>query len=123
MLDLLEECRIPLLLSVATWDGNRGLVRGVQQLTTCLKQFGASYQSVFGPLESSDGWAPERAVSERRCAGLSFATVENWIGLAITPNGMDDIVFNELTLKACFGATCRFARRSAIAGGRQCRAE
>ena len=99
--DLLEECRVPLLL----WSlpgMETGALCGVQQLTACLKQLGAPYQAAYGRLDSPD--CRKRAFAFLRAAALAHRLRRARIGLAgHRPGGMTEVAVNELVLKRTFG--------------------
>jgi L-fucose isomerase-like protein len=101
VLDLLEECRVPLLL----WSlpgMETGALCGTQQLTAYLKQLGAHYRCVYGPLESSE--AGRQASVFLRAAALAHQLRRARIGFGgYRVSGMTEVAANEMGLKKALG--------------------
>lgn len=99
--DLLEECRVPLLL----WSlpgMETGALCGVQQLTVCLKQLGVPYRAIYSAFDSPDGL--KHAKTFLRAMALGYCLRRARIGLAgYRIGGMMEVALNELALKKCFG--------------------
>jgi L-fucose isomerase-like protein len=100
-LDLWEECRAPLLL----WSlpgMETGALCGIQQLTAYLKQLGAPYRAVYGPLSSSEYQTRARAFL--RAAALAYRLRRAKIGLAgHRVAGMTEVAVDEFALKKTIG--------------------
>lgn len=101
VLDLLEECRLPVLL----WSlpgMETGALCGVQQLTAYLRQLGVAHRAVYGPLESCDA---ERGAKEfLRAAALGHRLRRARIGLGgHRVAGMTEVSVNEFALKKALG--------------------
>lgn len=101
VLDLLEECAVPLLL----WSlpgMETGALCGMQQLTCYLKQLGQPYGCVFGALGDEDCRA--QAQSYLRAAALRARLRRARIGLAgHRVGGMTHTAPNEFMLKKTIG--------------------
>jgi L-fucose isomerase-like protein len=101
VLDLLEECRLPVLL----WSlpgMETGALCGTQQLTACLKQLDAPYRAVHGPL---DGEAPRREARVfLRAVALKGKLRRARVGLAgHRVAGMTEVAADEMALKKTIG--------------------
>ena len=101
VLDVLEECGVPVLL----WSlpgMETGALCGNQQLTAYLKQLDVSYRCVHGPLES--GECGTRAAAFLRAAALKHALRRARIGLGgHRVAGMTEVAVNEIALKKTIG--------------------
>ena len=101
VLDLLAECRLPLLL----WPlpgMETGALCGCQQLTCCLKRLGEAYECVFGPIRAGD--ALGRAEAFLRAAALRGRLRRARVGLAgHRVAGMTEAAADEITLKKAIG--------------------
>jgi len=101
VLDLLEECSLPLLL----WSLpgiQTGALCGSQQLTAYLKQLGVAYCCVFGELESAR--ALDRAKAFLRAAALKKRMRTARIGFGgYRVAGMTEVSANEFALKKAIG--------------------
>ena len=101
VLDLLEECAIPILF----WPlpgMETGALCGTQQVTACLKPLGSPALTVFGPIEK--GADLERALTFLRAAALFQRLRRARIGLAgQRVRGMSEAAVNELALKKTMG--------------------
>lgn len=101
VLDLLEECPMPVLL----WSlpgMETGALCGVQQLTALLVQLGRPFDAVFGPIASAD--PQQRARVFLRAAALAYRLRRARIGLAgHRVGGMTEVAANEVALKRCLG--------------------
>lgn len=101
VLDLLEECAVPLLM----WSlpgMETGALCGTQQLTSFLKQLGSPYRCVHGPIE--DGAHPENAKGFLRAAALRARLRRARVGLAgHRAGGMTHASANEFALKKAIG--------------------
>jgi L-arabinose isomerase len=101
VLDLLEECRLPVLLW-ALPGVETGALCGNQQLTAYLKQLGAAYECVFGKLD--DEACIGRALSFLRGAALEHALRRARVGLGgHRVAGMTEVAANEFALKKAVG--------------------
>lgn len=101
VLDLLEECPVPILL----WSlpgMETGALCGTQQLTCFLKQLGWPYEAVFGELTEAAAWSRARAYV--RAAALRARLRRARIGLAGQRiGGMTHTSPNEFLLKKALG--------------------
>jgi len=101
VVDLLEECPVPVLL----WSlpgMETGALCGTQQLTGCLKQFGWAYQGVYGPLAAPEAQGQARAFL--RAAALRYRLRRARIGLAgHRVGGMTEVAASELAMKKTLG--------------------
>jgi L-fucose isomerase-like protein len=101
VLDLLEECRVPVLL----WSlpgMETGALCGTQQLAAYLKQLGAPHRCVYGPLESPE--AGRQALVFLRAATLFSQLRRARIGFGgYRPAGMTEVSANEIGLKKSIG--------------------
>ncbi len=101
VLDLLEECGVPVLF----WPlpgMETGALCGVQQANACLKQLGRPAQSVFGPIEK--GASLEHGLIFFRAAALFRRLRRARIGLAgQRVRGMTETAVNEFALKRTVG--------------------
>jgi L-fucose isomerase-like protein len=101
VLDLLEECDVPVLL----WPlpgMETGALCGAQQATTCLKQLAKPGATVFGPVE--DGAALDRALVFLKAAALFRRMRRARIGLAgQRVRGMMEVAVNEFAMKRTVG--------------------
>ena len=101
VLDLLEECNVPVLL----WSLpgiETGALCGSQQLTFYLKQLGAAYTAVYGPLQSQDG--RKQTHSFLKAAALMYRLRRARVGLGgCHVYGMTDASTNELAMKKTIG--------------------
>jgi L-fucose isomerase-like protein len=101
VLDLLEECSVPVLLW-ALPGMETGALCGCQQLTACLKQLGAPYHGVYGPLER--GEPCDRAWSFLRAAALRAKLRRARIGMiGHRVPGMSETAADEFALKKAIG--------------------
>ncbi len=101
VLDLLEECSLPVLL----WSLpgiETGALCGNQQLTAYLKQLDAAYFCVHGTLESDE--ARRRAQGFLRATALKHRLRRARVGLAgHRVAGMTEVAANEFALKKAVG--------------------
>jgi L-fucose isomerase-like protein len=101
VLDLLEECNVPILL----WSlpgMETGALCGSQQLTMYLKYLEIPYNCVYGPLENGDNLT--KAIKFLRAAALRSRCRRARIGLLGNHvKGMTDAAVNELALKKDIG--------------------
>jgi L-fucose isomerase-like protein len=101
VLDLLEECPLPLCL----WPlpgMETGALCGTQQLTCYLKQLGTPIAAVFGAIAA--GSALDRALVFLRAAALHRRLRRARIGLAgQRVRGMTEVAVNEMALKKAIG--------------------
>ena len=101
VLDLLEECDVPLLF----WSlpgMETGALCGTQQITSYLKQLEKPYAAVFGQIEPGD--ALQRALRFLRAAALRRHLRRARIGLAgQRTRGMTEVAVNEMALKKVLG--------------------
>lgn len=101
VLDLLEECPLPLGL----WPlpgMETGALCGTQQLTCYLKQLGTPFEAVFGALEA--GPDLERVLAFLRAAALHRRLRRARLGLAgQRVRGMTEVAVNEIGLKKAIG--------------------
>ena len=101
VLDLLEECSLPLCL----WPlpgMETGALCGTQQLTCYLKQLGTPFEAVFGAIEA--GSALDRVLAFLRAAALHRRLRRARIGLAgQRVRGMTEVAVNEMALKQALG--------------------
>ena len=101
VLDLLEECNVPVLL----WSlpgMQTGALCGSQQLTSVLKYMGASYKCVYGPIAEGD--CLDQARQYLRAAALKTVFRRSRIGLVGNRvNGMSHASANEFALKKVIG--------------------
>ncbi len=101
VLDMLEECDVPVLL----WPQpgmETGALCGAQQSTCYLEQLGKPFRSVFGALQ--DATAFERGLTFLRAASLRRYLRRARIGLAgMRVYGMTEVSANELALKKAIG--------------------
>ncbi len=101
ILDLLEECNIPILLW-AIPGMETGALCGTQQLTAYLKQLDVPFTCVFGEIGDSESLS--RASSFLRGAALKSKLRRSLIGIAgHHVNGMTHTAPNEITLKKVVG--------------------
>ncbi|MGA2502015.1 MAG: hypothetical protein ABSH20_30095 [Tepidisphaeraceae bacterium] len=101
VLDLLEECSIPVLLW-ALPGMETGALCGVQQLTACLKQLGVPCQCVYGP--AGDAPAREQALAFLRAAALKKQMRIARVGFGgYRVAGMTEVSANEIGLKKAIG--------------------
>ena len=100
-LDLLEECSAPLLLW-ALPGMETGALCGTQQLTCFLREWGRSYEAVYGPPDSPECLARARAFL--RAAALRRRLRRARVGLAgHRVSGMTHTAPAEFALKAALG--------------------
>jgi L-fucose isomerase-like protein len=101
VLDLIEECDVPVLL----WPQpgmETGALCGTQQLTCYLRQLEKPYASVFGSLE--DRQALDRALPFLKSSALGRRLRRSRIGLAgARVGGMTEASANEMALKKALG--------------------
>jgi L-fucose isomerase-like protein len=101
VLDLLEECNVPILL----WSlpgMETGALCGSQQLTMYLKYLEVPFKCVYGPLENGDNLT--RAMKFLRAVALRSRLRRTRIGLLGNHvRGMTDAAVNELALKKDIG--------------------
>ena len=101
VLDLLEECDVPVLL----WPQpgmETGALCGAQQLTCYLAQLGKPYASVFGGID--DERAGAEALRFLRAAALRAFLRRSRVGLAgLRVPGMTEVSANEMALKKTLG--------------------
>jgi len=101
VLDLLEECDVPVLL----WSQpgmETGSLCGTQQLTSFLKYLAKPYRCVHGPIEDGDGLV--RATEFLRACALKSALRRARVGLAgHRVDGMAHASANEFALKKAIG--------------------
>jgi len=101
VLDLLEECSVPVLL----WSlpgMETGALCGVQQLTAYLKQLAMPYQCVYGQIE--DGNCRDQATAFLRAAALRHRLRRARIGYGgHRVAGMSEVSANEFALKKAIG--------------------
>jgi L-fucose isomerase-like protein len=101
VLDLLEECPLPLCL----WPlpgMETGALCGTQQLTCYLRQLGTPFAAVFGAIGA--GSALDRALPFLRAAALHRRLRRARIGLAgQRVRGMTEVAVNEMALKQAIG--------------------
>ncbi len=101
VLDLLEECELPILL----WSlpgMETGALCGCQQLTAYLRQLDVPCRGVYGPLDSPEGRAD--AIQFLRAAALRARLRRARIGLAgHRVAGMTEVSVNEIGLKKTIG--------------------
>jgi L-fucose isomerase-like protein len=99
--DLLEECRVPLLL----WSlpgMETGALCGTQQLTAVLRQLDEPFDCVYGPLAEGENLA--RATTFLRAAALYKRLRRARIGFGgHRVAGMTEVSANEIALKRCLG--------------------
>ena len=101
VLDLLEECGVPILLW-ALPGMETGALCGNQQLTAYLKQLGVAYGCIFGKLDDESGLT--RALSFLRGAALKHTLRRSRIGLGgHRVAGMTEVAANEFALKRAIG--------------------
>jgi L-fucose isomerase-like protein len=101
ILDLLEECSLPVLLW-ALPGMETGALCGCQQATAFLAQIGVPYRGVYGPLNCGD--ACERASEFLRAAALRARLRRARIGiLGHRVPGMSEIAASEFALKKAIG--------------------
>ncbi|MFH1737527.1 MAG: hypothetical protein ABIH23_00870 [bacterium] len=101
VLDLLEECRVPVLFwSIPGME--TGALCGTQQLTAYLKQLGVPYQCVYDPLDSAG--VLDHACRFLRAAALKKKLRQARIGFSgQRTSGMTEISVNEIGLKKSIG--------------------
>jgi L-fucose isomerase-like protein len=101
VLDLVEECNVPVLL----WSlpgMETGALCGTQQLTAYLKQLDVPYRAVYGPLESQDGRKQGQAFL--RAAALRHRLRRARIGLGgHRVAGMTEVSVDQFALKKAIG--------------------
>lgn len=101
VLDLLEECPLP----VALWPlpgMETGALCGTQQLTCILRQFGVPFEAGFGPIEAGPNL--DQALRFVRAAALHRRLRRARIGLAgQRVRGMTEVAVDELALKRAVG--------------------
>ncbi|NUQ62793.1 MAG: hypothetical protein HUU20_09905 [Pirellulales bacterium] len=101
VLDLLEECRVPVLL----WSlpgMETGALCGVQQVAAVLKQLGAHHRCVHGPLESPE--AHGEASTFLRAAAMGHELRRARLGFGgYRVAGMTEVSANEIGLKKSIG--------------------
>lgn len=101
VLDLLEECPLPLCL----WPlpgMETGALCGTQQLTCYLSQLGTPFEAVFGAIEA--GPALDRSLAFLRAAALHRRLRRARVGLAgQRVRGMTEVAVNEIALKQAIG--------------------
>jgi len=101
LLDLLEECRVPLV----TWafpGMKTGSMCGCQQFGCVLKELGKEYRFAFG--SARDPAAIGRIVEYAKAVGLAADLRKVRLGLAgYRIAGMTEVTFDELELKAALG--------------------
>jgi L-fucose isomerase-like protein len=101
VLDLLEECDVPVLF----WSlpgMETGALCGTQQITCYLKQLEKPYAAVFGPLQPDEGLA--RGLRFLRAAALRQRLRRARIGLAgLRTRGMTEVAASEMALKKVLG--------------------
>jgi L-fucose isomerase-like protein len=101
VLDLLEECSLPVLLW-ALPGMETGALCGCQQLTAFLEQLGAPYRAVYGPLEPGAG--RDRAWEYLRAAALRARLRRARVGLlGHRVPGMTETAASEFALKKALG--------------------
>jgi L-fucose isomerase-like protein len=101
VLDLLEECGVPVLLWALS-GMETGALCGNQQLTAYLKQLGVAYECVFGTLD--DAACVARARTFLRGASLAHALRRARIGMGgHRVAGMTEVAVNEIALKKAIG--------------------
>lgn len=101
VLDLLEECSLPVLLW-ALPGMETGALCGCQQLTAFLEQLGTPYRAVYGPLQPGD--PAERAVEYLRAAALRARLRRARVGLlGHRVPGMTETAPSEFALKKALG--------------------
>ncbi len=101
VLDLLEECSVPVLL----WSlpgMETGALCGTQQLAACLKQLDQPFQAIWGPLDSVDN--QHQAAAFLRAAALKSHLRRARVGFGgYHVAGMSEVAANELALKKAIG--------------------
>ena len=101
VLDMLEECNVPILL----WSlpgMETGALCGTQQLTAYLRQLDASYRCVCGILEK--GTTLDKAMTFLRAVSLKSRLRRTKIGLLGNhARGMTEVAVNEFALKKYIG--------------------
>jgi L-fucose isomerase-like protein len=101
VLDLLEECGVPVLLW-ALPGMETGALCGTQQLTAYLKQLGAHYRCVYGPAD--DPRARDQAVAFVRAAALKHRLRRARVGFGgYRVTGMTEVSANEIGMKKAIG--------------------
>lgn len=101
VLDLLEECSVPMLLW-ALPGMETGALCGCQQLTAFLDQLAAPYHAVYGPLDA--GAQRERALEYLRAAALRARLRRARVGLlGHRVPGMTETAASEFALKKALG--------------------
>jgi len=101
VVDLLEECRVPVLLWALPGMETGGLC-GMQQLTFYLNGLSAAYQCVYGPIAAGQNLIAGMAFL--RAAALKAKLRRARIGLAgHRVAGMTDAAVNEVALKRSLG--------------------
>lgn len=103
VLDLLEECNVPVIFWALPGMEMGGLC-GTQQVTCYLKQLDKPFQAVFGGIKA--GEQLDRCMSFLRSAALNYFLRRARIGIAgQRVRGMTEVGANEMALKKTFG--CR----------------
>jgi L-fucose isomerase-like protein len=103
VLDLLEECNVPVLLW-ALPGMETGALCGTQQVGCYLRQLGKPYQAVFGEIIA--GEQLDRCLNFLRASALACLLRRAKIGMAGQHvRGMTETAVNEIALKKTFG--CR----------------
>jgi len=101
VLDLLEECSVPVLL----WSlpgMETGALCGSQQLTACLKRLGTAYRCVYGALE--DGECLDKARVFLSAAALKYRLRRARVGLGgARVAGMTEAAVDEFAMKKAIG--------------------
>lgn len=101
VLDLLEECNVPVLLW-ALPGMETGALCGNQQMAAYLKQLGAAYCGVYGPIASPQRQRQARVFLE--AAALKYRLRRARVGMGgHRVAGMTDAAVNELALKKAIG--------------------
>lgn len=101
VLDLLEECNVPVILW-ALPGMETGALCGVQQVACYLKQLKKPYQAVFGEIKA--GEQLDRCMRFLRAAALGYHLRRAKIGIAgQRVRGMTEASVNEIALKKTFG--------------------
>jgi L-fucose isomerase-like protein len=101
VLDLLEECSVPVLL----WSlpgMETGALCGAQQLTACLKQLDNPFRCLYGPLDNAGNL--KQATALFRAAALKCQLRRARIGFGgFRVAGMSEVSANEFALKKALG--------------------
>jgi L-fucose isomerase-like protein len=101
VLDLLEECGVPVLLW-ALPGMETGALCGAQQLTAYLKQLGAPYRCVYGPADDARG--REQSIAFLHAAALRHQLRRARVGFGgYRVTGMSEVSANEMALKKAIG--------------------